>query len=281
MVFSTTLSRAARCLAAVALAAGLTFASSPRPARAEEVPARAEEAPSPAEDAPSPAEAASTDGSLPRVEAREGAKPSERDYFAHPYGLVEFGIGVLALPDAKLCGGEAGCDKGDISLEVDAWPLFRASPNFAVGAGMTLALIPMQDVPRQDTRFPRDHSRRYFIAEGIGRYYFIHGPALELWSGISGGLIVVSDNFRTRSAESNVPLVGSDSANIATEGLSLGLGTGVTFGVNPHLQVGATLRFANWYLPPDRQVIAFGEEASLSNRVTMLNLALTVAYHSR
>jgi hypothetical protein len=256
-----------RCLWGVAFAWGLMAASIARPAWAEDAPDAAAEAPA--------------DGSPPRVEVKEAAKLGERDYFAHPYGLVEFGIGVLALPDAKLCGGEAGCDKGDISLEVDAWPLFRASPNFAVGAGMTLALIPMQDVPRQSTRFSREHSRRYFIAEGIGRYYFIHGPALEIWSGISAGLIVVSDNFRTRSNEANVPLVGSDSANIATEGLSLGLGTGVTFGVNPHLQVGATLRFANWYLPPDRQVIAFGEEASLSNRVTMLNLALTVAYHSR
>jgi hypothetical protein len=248
---------------------GLTLigaALSARPSRAEEQPAQQVQPP---------------EASPPRVEVAEPAQPGERDYFAHPYGLVEFGVGVLALPDAKLCGGQAGCDKGDVSLEVDAWPLFRASPNFAVGAGMTLALIPMQDVPRQNTRFPREHTRRYFIAEGIGRYYFIHGPALEIWSGISGGLIVVSDNFRTRSSESNVPLVGSDSANIATEGLSLGLGTGVTFGVNPHLQVGATLRFANWYLPPDRQVIAFGEEASLSNRVTMLNLSLTVAYHSR
>ena len=72
----------------------------------------------------------------------------------------------------------------------------------------------------------------------------------------------------------------SDSANIATEGLSLGLASGITFGVNRHLQVGATFRFANWYLPPNPEVIAFGEVASLSNRVTMLNLALTVAYHS-
>lgn len=201
--------------------------------------------------------------------------------FARPYGLVEFGVGILALPDAKLCGGQAGCDEGDVSLEVDAWPLFRASPRFAVGAGMTLALIPMQDVPRRDTRFPREHARRYFSAEGIGRYYFLHGQVVELWSGISAGLIVVSDNFRTRSSEPGITIIGTNSANIATEGLTLGLATGVTFGVNPHLQVGATLRFANWYLPPRRESIAFGEEASLSNRVTMLNFALTVAYHNR
>jgi hypothetical protein len=216
------------------------------------------------------------------AEASDVAKVSEREYFAHPYGLVEFGVGIMALPDAKLCGGvDAGCDEGDVSVEVDAWPLFRASPNFAVGAGMTLALIPMQDVPRQATRFPREHARRYFTAEGIGRYYFLYGPNVELWSGISAGLVVVSDNFRSRSPEPGITLIGSDSANIATEGLSLGLASGVTFGVNRNLQVGATLRFANWFLPPNPEVLALGEVASLSNRVTMLNLALTVAYHGR
>lgn len=209
------------------------------------------------------------------------SRAAEREYFAHPYGLVEFGVGVLALPDAKLCGGIAGCDRGDVSIEVDAWPLFRASPSFAVGAGMTLALIPMQDVPRVDTMlFPREHARRYFTAEGIGRYYWLHGPAMEVWSGVSAGLIVVSDNFRSRAKAPEVTIIGANSANIATEGLSLGLASGITFGVNRHLQVGATLRFANWYLPPTPDVIAFGEVASLSNRVTMLNLALTVAYHS-
>ncbi|HWO09633.1 MAG TPA: hypothetical protein VNN80_09150 [Polyangiaceae bacterium] len=209
------------------------------------------------------------------------AEPRREADFSHPYGLVEFGVGVLVLPDAELCGGQAGCDRGDLSLEVDAWPLFRASPRFAVGAGMTLALIPFQDVPRVDTRFPREHARRYFTAEGIGRYYFLNGHDVEFWAGISAGLVVVSDNFRTPSNNPDMAIIGADSANIATEGMSLGLASGVTFGVNPHLQVGATLRFANWYLPPYREAIAFGEEASLSNRVTMLNLALTVAYHSR
>jgi hypothetical protein len=215
------------------------------------------------------------------AEGSELTQASEREYFAHPYGLVEFGVGIMALPDAKLCG-VAGCDDGDVSVEVDAWPLFRASPNFAVGAGMTMALIPMQEVPQQATAVPREHARRYFTAEGIGRYYFVFGEKLELWSGISAGLVVVSDNFRSRSpAQSDIVLIGSDSANIATEGLSLGLSSGVTFGVNRNLQVGATLRFANWFLPPDPEVLAFGDTASLSNRVTMLNLALTVAYHGR
>jgi hypothetical protein len=211
---------------------------------------------------------------------REDSSAADRDLaFQRPYGAVEFGIGVLALPDAEVCGG-AGCDQGDVSLEVDAWPLFRASPRFAVGAGLTLALTPTQDVPQGDQAVPREHSRRYFQAEGIGRYYLLHGHSVELWTGLSAGLVVVSDNFRT-SGTPNVVLIGADSANIATEGLTLGVAAGVTFGVSEVLQVGGTLRVANWLLPSGHERISFGEEASLANRVTMINVSLVVAYHAR
>ena len=210
--------------------------------------------------------------------AQGSAAGRDRD-FQRPYGAVEFGVGVLALPDARVCG-EAGCDRGDVSLEVDAWPLFRASPRFAVGAGLTLALTPTQDVPQGNQAFPRDHSRRYFQAEGIGRYYLVHGRALEVWSGLSAGLVVVSDNFWTRAGR-DVALIGTDSANIATEGLSLGWAAGVTFGVSEQLQIGGTLRIASWLLPSTHERISFGEEASLADRVTMINASLVVAYHAR
>lgn len=201
--------------------------------------------------------------------------------FFRPYGAIEFGLGVLALPDAQVCAGDVGCDRGDVSVEVDAWPLFRASRLFAVGAGMTLALTPTQDAPQRDDTFPRVHTRRYFLVEGIGRYYFIHGRGLEVWSGLSTGLVVVSDNFRSAIVPPNVGTLEAGTANIATEGLTLGLGAGVTFGVNESLQLGATLRVANWFLPRAREQLPFGEEASLSGRVTMIHFAFTAAYHDR
>jgi hypothetical protein len=197
--------------------------------------------------------------------------------FSHPYGAIEFGVGVLALPDAKVCG-EAGCDRGDVSLEVDATPLFRASPLFAVGASATLALTPAQDVPQGNQVFPREHSRRYFEAEGVGRYYLTHGRSFELWTGLSLGLVVVSDNFRTKGAP-EVALIGGDSANIATEGVSVGLATGATFRLTESLRLGGALRVSNWFLPSTPQRISFYEESSLADRVTMINLALVVAYH--
>jgi hypothetical protein len=186
-------------------------------------------------------------------------------------------MGILVLPDAEVCG-VVGCDRGDLSDELDAWPLFRASPRFAVGAGLTLALTPTQDVPQGEMAFSREHSRRYFLVETVGRYYFVHGRDLEIWGGASTGLVVVSDNFRSAAKNSAGP-IGAAGANIATEGLTLGLATGFTLGITRSLQVGASLRVANWLLPSRAEVIAFGEEASLSNRVTMVGFGLTVAYH--
>lgn len=216
---------------------------------------------------------------LAQPEEGDDVAVTGRSEFFRPYGAIEFGLGLLALPDAQVCAGDVGCDQGDVSVEVDAWPLFRASRRFAVGAGMTLALTPTQDAPQRDDTFPRVHTRRYFLVEGIGRYYFMHGRGVEVWSGLSAGLVVVSDNFRSGAAPPNVSTIGAGTANIATEGLTLGLGAGATFGVNESLQLGATLRVANWFLPPAREQLPFGEEASLSGRVTMIHFALTAAYH--
>ena len=212
---------------------------------------------------------------------QESIGKAARQDFIRPYGAIEFGLGLLALPDADICG-EGGCDTGDISLEVDAWPIFRATPRLAVGAGITLGLTPAQEPPQQEpVRFGREHSRRYFMVEGVGRYYFLHGRSVEFWTGFTGGLVVVSDNFRSAPGTSQNSTLGSNSANIATEGLTLGLATGLSVGLNDQLQLGGTIRLANWFLPSDKEVIAFGEEASLADRVTMVQFALSVAYHAR
>lgn len=200
--------------------------------------------------------------------------------FPGPHAAIEFGLGVLALPDADVCT-DASCDRGDFSVEVDAWPLFRASRYFAVGAGLTLALIPVQNPPQRETALPRESSRRYFMAEGIGRYYFAYATSFEAWCGLSGGLVVVSDNFVTDSDESEIALISSKGANIASEGLTLGLATGIAFSMSKSLKLGGVLRVANWFLPSEPEQIAFGDRASLAGRMTMINLALSLSYTAR
>jgi hypothetical protein len=59
------------------------------------------------------------------------------------FGMAEVGIGLLTLPTAEVCveRTEAGCSRGDRSLMLSAWPLFRRGA-FAGGAGVTIGLTP-------------------------------------------------------------------------------------------------------------------------------------------
>jgi hypothetical protein len=218
--------------------------------------------------------------SLPEGSADPPAIEPRQTDFPGPHGAIELGVGVLALPDAYVCS-DSSCDRGDLSIEVDAWPLFRASRHFAVGAGLTLALTPVQNPPQRQTELPRNSSRRYFMAEGIGRYYFAYAESFEAWFGLSTGLVVVADNFTTDSQKSEIALISSKGANIATEGLTLGLASGIAFSMSKSIKLGGMLRVSNWFLPSEPEVIAFGDRASLAGRITMIQLALSVSYSAR
>jgi hypothetical protein len=218
--------------------------------------------------------------SLEEEPTESGLGSEVRSDFPGPHAAIEFGVGVLALPDANVCS-DSSCDRGDLSVEVDAWPLFRASRYFAIGAGLTLALTPVQNPPQRETELPRKSSRRYFMAEGIGRYYFAYASTFEAWCGLSAGLVVVSDNFVTDSETSEIALISSKGANIATEGLTLGLATGLAFDMSKVIKLGGVLRVANWFLPSEPEQIAFGDRSSLTGRITMINLALTLSYTAR
>src|SRR5687767_6950883 len=63
-----------------------------------------------------------------------------------PTGIAEVGVGWLTLPGADVCiERRTGCSKGDTSLALDLWQLYRQSRRFAGGAGIMLALIPTTD----------------------------------------------------------------------------------------------------------------------------------------
>src|SRR5690606_12818599 len=108
-----------------------------------------------------------------------------------------------------------------------------------------------------------------------------YSPTFEAWCGLSTGLVVVSDNFTTESDDSEIALVSTTGANIATEGLTLGLATGAAFRTSKTLKIGGLLRVAHSFLPERPEVIPFLDRASLTGRVTMINLALNLSYSAR
>jgi hypothetical protein len=167
-----------------------------------------------------------------------------------PTGMAEAGFGWLTLPGADVCSS-GGCKAGDTSFELDAWQLYRQNLRLAFGAGLLLGLIPTTDAPQRDSMgIERDHSRKYLTLEGTLRYYPYVGEKTEVWVGLTGGLVVVSDRFKVVDAYDK-PLIGPSGVVIRTEGGTLGVSLGGAYELSQNWSVGGSFRFGNWFLPTD------------------------------
>lgn len=201
-----------------------------------------------------------------------------------PIGMAEFGIGALTLPGAEVCveREQGDCPEGDASFVVEAWPLYRPTPRYAFGAGLMLGLIPTT-VPQAESNdeVVRDHSRSYLTVEGIARYYFYVGESSELWGGLTGGLVVVSDRFVVEDPILNDrALVGPQGVTIRTEGSAVGLAVGAGFWLAESYSLGVMLRYGHWFLPNEPATDPLGSEASLTGRNTYVTLAISLTYRS-
>ncbi len=196
-------------------------------------------------------------------------------------GMAELGLGWLVLPGAKVCSAPKTCKNGDSSPMIEVWPLVRPTQRFAVGAGISLGLIPTSDAPRQDPPgVVRSHSRGYLTVESIGRYYPIVGDRIEAWAGLTVGFVAVSDTFQSKSGLTDKALVGPRGVTIRTEGYTVGLAIGGSYRLSPRWSIGTTLRYGAWFLPGKPATDPLGDQASLVGRNNMFSLSLDVAYRS-
>src|SRR3954451_18297838 len=76
-----------------------------------------------------------------------------RASYDNPYTVAQLGVGLMTIPGADVCLKSRPCTKGDTSLEMDFWQLYRANAAFAVGAGASLALKPTEDSPPSEAGF--------------------------------------------------------------------------------------------------------------------------------
>jgi hypothetical protein len=195
-----------------------------------------------------------------------------------PTGMAEAGFGWLTLPGADVCS-QAGCKAGDTSFELDAWQLYRQNLRLAFGAGLLLGLIPTTDAPRRDPEgIQRDHSRKYLTLEGMLRYYPYVGESFELWVGLTGGLVVVSERFKVIDDYDDKPLVGPPGVTIRTEGGTLGLAVGGAYELSQNWSVGGSLRVGNWFLPSTPATDPLQDKASVTGRNFVSSLGFNVAY---
>ncbi len=195
-----------------------------------------------------------------------------------PTGMAEAGFGWLTLPGADVCS-QAGCKAGDTSFELDAWQLYRQNLRLAFGAGLLLGLIPTTDAPRRDPQgIQRDHSRKYMTLEGMLRYYPYVGERFEIWVGLTGGLVVVSDRFKIIDNYDDKPLVGPPGVTIRSEGGTLGLALGGAYELSQNWSVGGSLRFGTWFLPTTPATDPLEDKASVTGRNSVFSLGFNVAY---
>ncbi|MCC6217410.1 MAG: serine/threonine protein kinase [Polyangiaceae bacterium] len=199
-----------------------------------------------------------------------------------PSGLAEFGVGALTLPGADVCGTRdvTGCVRGDASFALDIRQLYRARPDLAFGAGLTLGLIPSAAPPIADPEgIERDHTRRYFVLEGLARYYALRGRFVEAWVGPAAGLVVVSDRFDgSRSSGPGAALIGPRAVVIRTEGWSVGIAAGASYRMTSHWSVGGAVQLSRWRLPDTAATNVLGDESSITGAALVLQAGLDIAY---
>ena len=198
------------------------------------------------------------------------------------HGKAEVGLGFLGLPRANVCTNRllfGYCTRGDLSPMLELWQLFRPSPLFAAGAGVTIGLFPIADAPLNSAPgISREHKRGYFTAEAIARFYWLRGPVWESWVGATGGLVVVSDNYVTNNDTTDSAFIGPRGVTIRTEGYTLGIAMGVSRALSDNWSLGATMRYGLWSLPNAPARDALGDEASLVGRVATLVIGINVGY---
>lgn len=195
-----------------------------------------------------------------------------------PTGIAEAGFGWLTLPAADVCS-TGGCRAGDTSFVLDAWQLYRQNVRLAFGAGLLVGLIPTTDAPRLDPEgIQRDHSRRYLTMEGMLRLYPHVAQTFELWVGVTGGIVVVSDRFEVVDEYEDQPLIGPQGVTIRTEGGSLGLAVGGAYELSRNWSIGGSLRAGVWFLPAVPATDPLEDEASLKGRNSVFSLGFNVAY---
>ena len=199
-----------------------------------------------------------------------------------PYTLAEVEAGFLALPAADVCiRSTTDCEQGEGSLAVGIHNLYRFGP-FGIGAGIVWATTLRSDAARGAGALKREHSRSYFLVEGVFRYYALRGNEWEGWAGATLGGVVVNDSWSVladREPYADTDFVGPRASTLGTEGLSAGVAIGTEWSFAPSWSLGTMLRYSNWFFPESPKPLPLNDPASLSGRVDMIALSIALAYH--
>jgi hypothetical protein len=193
------------------------------------------------------------------------AHPSPLD---RPHTVAELEAGIVVLPNAPISAANRGgatplgpVGNGDATLQTGMHLIYRATREWAIGAGALFAPSPTSDsnFGAGASRLSRTHSRSYLFLGGEARYFPLHSRWFEAWFGVTVGGLVVGDRFATNTAPTLPSILGTSTVTVGTEGFAMGAQMGGNYLITDQWVIGLTLRGDAWFLPAQK---AFSQETS-------------------
>jgi hypothetical protein len=174
---------------------------------------------------------------------------------------------------------------GDATLQTGLHLIYRATREWAIGAGALFAPRPTSD-PNYGgaSGLSRSHSRSYLFLGAEGRYIPLRTRWIEAWGGITAGAIIIGDRFTTNNAPAVPSLLGTNTVTVSTEGFALGLELGIDYLISDELSVGLVLRGDRWTLPSQKPFSQqtscdpIGDCPTLTGSAAAFEVGLSVGY---
>jgi hypothetical protein len=212
--------------------------------------------------------------------------PLRRPVSERPHSLAELSFGVLALPFAPLSEAYRGGDiflgrigRGDATALLGINVLVHNGGLFAFGAALHFATSPTTDDQYGgSSRLARSHARSYFTLEGTGRFIPLRIGDFEGWVGPAAGVAILADTFSTNAGIKKPTIFGVQAYTIGTQGLLLGLRTGLTWNISERFSAGLAFAADGWFLPKQATCNPIGDCATLTGVALALQGALSVGY---
>jgi hypothetical protein len=214
--------------------------------------------------------------------------------------VAELEAGIIALPNVPISPAYRGgrtpigtFGNGDATLMTGIHLLYRATREWAVGAGALFAPRPTSDPDYYGGAggLSRTHSRSYLYLGGETRYFPLRSRWFEVWFGATAGTIIIADRFSTNAGAAVPSILGTKTVTVSTEGFAVGLQAGGDYLVTDQWVIGLALRADQWILPTLKPFSFFGAQISqqsscdaigdcptLSGSIRAFEVGVTVGY---
>lgn len=222
-----------------------------------------------------------------------GAKHEHASLLDRPHTVAELEAGIITLPTAPISAANRGggtpvgaIGSGDATIQTGVHLLYRATREWAFGAGVLFAPRPTSDTNYAGgaTNLPRTHKRSYLFLGGEFRYFPLRSRWFEAWFGLDAGALIIGDRYSIDNAPQVPSILGTNEVTVSTEGFSVGLQVGADYLVNDNFVIGLALRADRWVLPSEKPFAQetscdpIGDCPTLTGSVAAFELGLTFGY---